>query len=183
MTVFDNDPQLGLAIVAINETISEGELAQFQISSSITTPIPRTIEISLSQTGDFMDDTSELSTVTLQPYNSIAVLQIATDDDINDEFDGQIIASLNQESENIINTSYQSAVVFVLDNDEPEISIISTLNQDSIYEGESLNLELIADIAPINDLVVQVNIATIGDFLNERVTYIEKNLGYRWLYH
>ena len=176
IVVFDNDPQLGIAIVTIEESITEGQPAQFQISSSYSTSIPRSIDVAISQYGDFIANSIESTSVTIQPFSTIAKLVVETENDNVDEIDGQIMAELNPNNTDPINPNYQSATVSIQDDDEPILSINSVSNQQSLVEGSTLEFELVADRAPVQDLVIQMNVAETGDFLSDGTDNFEKIL-------
>ena len=172
--VFDNDPQPGLAITAINKTIVEGQLAQFQISSSVLLPTPRSVELSIVKSGDFFTNSIDVTSINIQPYNSNALYVVATDDDNIDELNGEIKVSLVQENNNFNNSRYQSATITIQDNDEPIISISSTLGQSDVEEGTLLSFELTADKEPVQDLLITVNVNATGDYLSQAISSIDK---------
>ena len=126
------------------------------------------------KSGEFFTNSIDVTSINIQPYNSNALYVVATDDDNIDELNGEIKVSLVQENNNFNNSRYQSATITIQDNDEPIISISSTLGQSDVEEGTLLSFELTADKEPVQDLLITVNVNATGDYLSQAINSIDK---------
>ena len=168
-------PSPEISIEVANSTITEGSPAVFTVKSS-TAPIkptsttPRTYEnntirvrIQISQSGTFLTaNQDEFVFVDVTPTNweTGATLMINTQSDDTTETNGQITASIARSltsSHKYVFTSPKiSASIFVLDDDNPMISITSsTFN---VVEGETAEITLMATHYVTTDIQIALNV-------------------------
>ena len=142
-----------VAVMAIVDTIQEGELAQFQISSSL--PISTPISIHVEQSGEFLSSTPP--TQYLLNGEKEGILELATSDDQIAEPDGTITLSITYGRGYIITEGNASASVSISDHvdrvarQQQIISNIShLLPQINQAESELLNESLTNRIQSFN---------------------------------
>ena len=106
--------------VAAGSDVSEGVDAAFTVSASPAPASPVTVNVEISQSGDFAATGSRTVTV---GTSGTATLAVPTVDDTVDEPDGSITATVNTGAGYTVSASAGSATVGVTDDDVPEISV------------------------------------------------------------
>ncbi|WP_420439661.1 Calx-beta domain-containing protein [Candidatus Poriferisodalis sp.] len=137
--------------------VTEGGDAVFTITAA---PAPHTalsVDVTLTQTGDFVSTGTQ--TVTIGTTGSYT-LTVATTDDSADEADGSVTAAIGTGTGYTVSTSSGAATVAVADNDIPEITI--TAGTD-VTEGGDAVFTIAADPLPHTALDVAVEITQTGD--------------------
>ncbi len=137
--------------------ITEGGTAQFTITASPAPASPITVNVGVSEDGDF--GASGPATVTVS--GSTTIYTIATSDDGVDEADGSVTATLEDGQGYTVSSSAGSATVTVADDDVPEISITGG---NGVTEGSAASFTLTADPVPAAGLDVSVTVSASGDY-------------------
>ena len=169
----DNDIPT-LTIVGGN-AITEGETATFTLTMTPPPLAPVSVDVLLAQTEYFItvdadDDNPYAKEVDIDTSTGMGTLEVATNDDTQDEHNGFILASLHEDSNTPPRfklSSPFSASVTVNDNDPdlPRVSIALKSGQTTpITEGRSFVVELTADPAPQADspLTITLDIEETG---------------------
>ena len=144
--------------IAAGSAVTEGADASFTITA---TPAPisvLTVDVTVSQSGDFA--TTGSRTVTIQTSGS-ATLAVPTTNDTTDEPDGSVTATLASGSGYTVSTSANAATVAVSDDDVPELSIAP---DGDVTEGSAASFTITADPTPHSSLSVSVSVSATGDF-------------------
>ena len=132
VNVADDDVP-GLTITAVGDTITEGEDAQFRVTSSLALAQPLAVSVQVEDSGTFLTATAPTTvTVPAGGADVSVVLALPTDDDTTDEPDGTVTVTLQADAAYTISGT-AAAVVNVTDDDVPEISIVAV--GDTITEG------------------------------------------------
>ena len=84
VAVLDDDTPRGISIIALNETIAEGDIARFQIAAQNAEPVDREIVIQVSDEGGYIDGSSP-TTVTLHAASISDFLEFSTQHDNIDQ--------------------------------------------------------------------------------------------------
>ena len=161
----DNDQPDETSILAVRDTIIEGETALFEISIPIVQSIEQMLTISVSQNGEFLKSSEESRTVVMEPYQTSVLFEVPTIDDLVDESNGQIQVSLSNSSEISDSRIFESAVVAIVDNDKPTVSITPVAT--SVVEGSIAEFRVFSPIAPIETTVIYVMVSQLGEVINE----------------
>ena len=90
--VLDNDAPSGISIQSVDNIIEEGETAVFQVISATQLLENLDVSVSITQVGDFIDNTPISQVVTLQPNSRIEEVSVEVPDDTEWEIDGEITA-------------------------------------------------------------------------------------------
>ncbi len=160
-TITDNDePQLQQepeVSITGGSGITEGGTASFTITASSVPTSPITVNVGVSESGDF--GASGSSTITLS--GASASYSITTTDDAADEADGSVTATLQGGDGYTVSPSQGSATVSVSDNDVPEVSITGG---SGITEGGTASFTITASPVPSSPITVNVGVSESGDF-------------------
>ena len=162
--VIDNDQPQAVSILAIYDSVIEGQPALFELSVPSVAPDSRTFEFNVEQVGEFLTPNTETHVVVLEAFQAVMNFALPTLDDNIFEVDGQITLTLSTANEENTN-HYTSAEVAIIDNDSPTISI--TAIENSVVEGSPAQFRIDANTAPIQFMELFVNISQFGDFINE----------------
>ena len=167
--VLDNDLPAGISIISLEGSVAEGTPARFRVLTEVATSEDRTIEIVLSQIGDYIDDSNLARTITLPAEQTQIELSIATDADEVFELDGGITATIVENAEyTIADSPANSATVVILDDDIPAgISIQATTA--SVTEDFSARFQLVSKVIHQFDLDIVVDITQTGDYMADSV--------------
>ncbi|MYD98812.1 MAG: hypothetical protein F4X98_15695, partial [Gammaproteobacteria bacterium] len=137
--------------------ITEGGTATFTITASPSPTSPITVNVGVSQSGDF--GASGAATVVVS--GATASYTISTTDDSADEADGSVTATLQSGQGYTVSSSQGAATVNVADNDVPEVSIAPG---GGITEGGTATFTITASPAPAGPITVNVGVSQSGDF-------------------
>ena len=169
ITVLDDDVPL-ISIIAEVDSIGEGEIARFAVSSEVEVVEAVSVDIVVNQTGDVIAGGSGIETVHFEVGSDSKVIQVRTSEDEIDEIEGQITATIIDPSDKKYEVAFtKSASVAVTDNDDPIISI-AVDGPTTIIEGEDVKFNLTAkDRAVESDLKIHINITQSSTFTTWRL--------------
>ncbi len=136
--------------------ITEGGTASFTINANPAPASPITVNIGVSQTGDF--GASGASTVSVS--GATATYTIATSDDNVDEADGSVTATVQSGTGYTVGTT-STATVTVADDDVPEITISAG---SGVTEGGTATFTISASPAPASPITVNIGVSESGSF-------------------
>ena len=150
--------------------VTEGGDATFTITADPAPSAPLTVEVTVSQSGDFGVTTGPQS-VTV-PTSGSVTLTVATTGDSADEADGSVTATVDDGSGYTVSATAGTATVAVADDDPapppppatPEVSITAGTDTAGITEGGDAVFTVTADPAPTAALTVDVTVSQSGDF-------------------
>ena len=103
--------------IASDGDVTEGTAASFTISASPTPAADLSVNVSVSQSGDY-GVTTGAQTITI-PTTGSYTLTVATTDDSTDEADGSVTTTVSSGTGYTVSTSASAATAAVSDNDEP----------------------------------------------------------------
>ena len=162
----DDDSQQTTPEISISagSDVTEGSDASFTLTASPTPTDALTVNVTVSQSGDFGATTGDQA-VTI-PTTGTYTLTVATTGDSDDEADGSVTATLDTGEGYTVSSSSGAATVAVADDDDPapptpEISIAAG---SDITEGSDASFTLTASPTPTADLTVNVTVTQSGDF-------------------
>ena len=136
--------------------ITEGGTATFTISASPAPASPITVNVGVSQTGDF----GATGAATVSVSGATTTYTIATSDDQVDEADGSVTATVQSGNGYTVGTA-STATVAVADDDVPEITISGG---SGITEGGSATFTISASPAPTNAITVNIGVSQSGSW-------------------
>ena len=169
--VLDNDDTPTLSIASVATTVVESNPAQFRISSPTASILPITVRIRIAQTGSFLSGAAGDITTILPANNAEVIFDIATEDDVVDELDGVITATLladdNTTATYTLNfdTTNQSAEVSVTDDDALPVYSIAPVSA-SIVESNPAQFRLTSPTASSSPVTVRINVSQTGNVLS-----------------
>ena len=166
VTITDDD-DVTISIAAVRSTITEGGDAQFEITASGQSQQPLTINLDISETGNFIKGIAPIS-ITLPARHLTAIVNVPTSDDQFDEVNGAISATLAAGELYTVSAVDQDTVT-VTDNDAAPEVIINRVSEASIEEGETAEFELSLTNSSILQPVL-INIAETGNYLADGET-------------
>ena len=161
-------------------TITEGGMAEFAVKASSApvagSPVIVNVNVtgaeSFISTGQGGNQTVEIN-ATNHASGEGGTLMVSTDQDTVGEFDASIVATIASGTTYNIDTTHQTAVVYVLDDDVPVISIMSPV--EPVDEGETVNFTLTASKFVTTDLRVKLMVEgpdlILGDSVANTVTF------------
>ncbi len=160
-----------------NGTYTEGEPALFTVVTSGRPAHDVTVELTISQMGDFLaSGESGKRRITVPGGRGQKSFSVATRDDNRNEADGVIFATINPRKGYFPGPYYGGAMVMVEDNDVPVVDIAAG---PAIVEGDTATFKLTADPKPARrfqvSLTVQDGEFSPGDQLGKRLAWIETN--------
>ena len=175
----DNDMPSGISITSVRSTVIEGEDVKFQITTSPISTEDQEIDITISETGDFVDGAFPES-IQIDALNKFAILTIPTDDDQTDEANAIVTASIDPNSNYVVAPSpNNSATVNVSDNDGdlPVISL-TKISPGAIVEGSPAVFRISSSEIVSSNTTINYEITEVGDFLlPNQVTPLTLNSG------
>ena len=165
VNIQDDDPTPQLSVSPIVAQITEGRIARFLISGPGLAAIHPQINYDLSQTGNFLENTTG-GTVQFETGRSDSIVNVPTIDDEIYEANGQVTLTLQDNSEYTIKNSGRTATITVTSDDlEPILSIKALSN--TIIEGENAEFMINATTAPSSNMPVNVVVSQgLSDFIS-----------------
>ena len=120
--------------IAAGSGITEGGSATFTITASPVPHSPITVNVGVSESGDF--GASGAATVTVS--GATATYTVTTANDSEDESDGSVTATLKSGSDYTVSSSQGAATVSVSDDDDPPPppDVTVSVHDDSGLEGD-----------------------------------------------
>ena len=163
--VIDNDPTPVVSISSVKSTITEGENAEFSLSMTSKSMDDVTVDVDVSQSGDFLAATPNPLTSLVVDAEAVSGTYIfATVDDTRDELDGSVTIKLKAGAGYILHETDIQETISVQDNDIiPVVSIASV--KSPITEGEDAEYTLNLSGAASINLNIAVQITQSADFL------------------
>ena len=152
-------PEPDVPVVSIEADLSaveEGADATFTLSRTGSTAQDLTVNVSVNETGDMIEETPP-STVTIPQDESTATLTVATDNDSLDEFDSTITAAIVPASAYEVGSSGSATITG--NDDDPEVTV--SLSSSSAAVGEEAGTaELTVHLSTASGKAVTVEYAT-----------------------
>ena len=169
ITVLDDDVP-SVAIFAENDSIVEGRIARFGVTTEVGVFEALSVSVVVNQTGDVITGGSGIETVHFEVGRSSRVIEVQTTDDQIDEIEGRITATIIDPNDGKYQTSGDgSDSVVVTDNDDPMISITSVVDR-AITEGDVVQFTLTAEDREIDtELRINTSITQTSDFMTWRI--------------
>ena len=148
--------------------VEEGHDAIFVLQADRLPRPAANVKVRITQNGSFVSDISERTV----PISSIypILLEIATIGDANDESNGIVTATLEDDASYTIGT-LNSASIGILDNDYtglPTASIVAVSSE--IDEGQNAKFDVTLTPAPSVDFTFNASVSVLGNFFNADVT-------------
>ena len=162
VNILDDDTPLGISILPITERVVEGEMAEFQISTSSPYVDDTDVNILVTGTGDFFVNPDGIQTVSIPALEEFVVVKIPTVDNSIYQLDGEVRAEIKSGEKYTVSITNNQASIVVQDNDLP---IVSIAGSTSIEEGEDLPISIEASTEPLRDLSIALAVSQTGDFL------------------
>ena len=174
-TIIDDDGLPTISIAAMPSSVPEGTAATFTLTADPAPATELTIMVSVTDSGDFIAGPAP-TMVTIAADATTATLTVGTIDDTNDEFNGVITATVEEDPDTdadyIVAASPDNrATVAVGDDDDdavdplvdPVITIAAVTS--SVPEGTAATFTLTATPAPATELTVMVSVTDSGNFI------------------
>ena len=164
VAVSDNDPTpQGTPVVRIaaGAGVTEGANAVFTLTASPTPTASITVNIAVTQSGDFATSGQAGARPVTIGTGGTATLTVATDDDGTDETNGSITATLQAGTGYTAHGTQNAATVGVDDNDVP---VVRVTGGTGVTEGGTAVFTVTASPAPATAITVSVAITQSGNF-------------------
>ena len=162
----DDDPPPVVPEISVTADgdVTEGSDASFTVSASPAPSAPLTVDVTVSQSGDWGASTGS-RTVTV-PTSGSATVTVSTSDDDADEADGSVSVTVSSGSGYTVSGTAGSASVVVADDDDPPpvVPEVSVTAGSGVTEGADAQFTVTSDPAPAQPLTVNVTVAQSGDF-------------------
>ncbi|MDE0157431.1 MAG: autotransporter outer membrane beta-barrel domain-containing protein [Gammaproteobacteria bacterium] len=144
---------------------TEGESALFSVLASGRPAHDVTVELTISQEGDFLaGGEAGKRRITIPGGREQKNFYVATRDDSSNEADGVITATINPGQGYFASSDHGSAVARIQDNDIPVLGIAAGAD---ITEGGTATFNLTADPRPASPLQVSLTVQQDGQFSPE----------------
>ena len=137
----DDPPPVVVSEVSVTggSGVTEGGDAVFTVSATPAPASPLTVNVTVSQTGDFGVSTGSRS-VTVPTSGSVTVTVSTVDDDA-DEVDGSVGVSVDAGDGYTVSSSQGAATVDVSDDDDPVLDLPGvSVSDTSLVEGGAMHL-------------------------------------------
>ena len=165
----DDPPATPVVSITAGTDVDEGGNAVFTVSASPAPTANLTVSLTVADDGvsDFLASGDEgKKTVTIAANQSSADLTVSTQDDIVDEADGSVTATVQAASGYTPSDTNGSASVAVSDDDDPPATPKLSLSAGSaVNEGGNATFTVTADPAPQSDLTIAWTVAQSGEYL------------------
>ncbi len=162
-TVLDDDIATPEVTIAQLGTITEGDPAKFRIFADPKPTADLTVNVTVSQNGDFVAATGP-QTVTIAKNSVSADLSVDTINDQVQEANGLVTVTVNAGDGYTVSTDHPLESVTVVDNDNPTDPIVSVTAGSDVVEGGDASFTIASNPAPTADLAVSVTVSQSGDF-------------------
>ncbi|MCY3539855.1 MAG: hypothetical protein OXH10_08405 [bacterium] len=145
--------------------ITEGGTASFTVTAVPAPTAPLTVPVWVSQQGAYAaDGVRGVRNVTI-PTSGSVTFTVATVDDMSDEPDGAVVATLERARLGYMLGVVSRASVAVADNDDPSTSPEITVTAGGqVEEGANAVFTVTADPAPAAPVTVSVSVSQVGDY-------------------
>ena len=160
----DDDPPLPeVTIAADAASKTEGAAASFTLTADPKPAASLPVSVTVATVGSY-GVTAGKRTVTI-PSSGSTTLTLSTTGDAVDEPDGSVTVTVNAGSGYTVSSSRSSGTVSILDDDlppQPEVTIAA--DAASKTEGAAASFTLTADPKPAASLPVSVTVAAVGSY-------------------
>ena len=156
--IADNDLPV-VSVTADAETVEEGETVAFTLTRIGDLTVPLTVPVDVTERGTFLADGAPTE-ATFAVDAATTTLLVATDDDVRDEADGAVSATITNGTTHRADES-NSATVLVTDNDERGVTVTPTAI--AVDEGDSSSYTVVLDTEPTADVTVTIQIPDNAD--------------------
>ena len=172
ITVLDDDVPL-VSIIAEADSISEGGIARFGVTTEVEVVEAVTVSVVVNQTGDVISGGSGIETVHFAVGSDSKVIDVQTSEDEIDEIEGRIMATIIEPNDGkYLIGEKKTASVVVTDNDDPILSIAPVV-VEPITEGEVVQFTITArDREVESELRINTNINQSSNFMTWRIPRI-----------
>ena len=153
---YDPPPATPEITISGGSAVTEGGTASFTISASPAPASPISVNVGVSQSGDW--GATGPTTVTVS--GATTTYTITTSDDQVDEADGSVTATVKSGDGYTVGSA-SSATVAVADDVVPEITISGG---SGVTEGGTASFTISASPAPASPIAVNVGVSQDGDF-------------------
>ena len=167
VTVIDDDALPIFSITPVNSSVVESNLAQFRLTSPTASTSPVTVRFNVSQTGNFLVESTGDATTTIDALATEGIIDIATENDLIDEPDGTISVSLLDDDKTTAtyriatNSAEHTAEVLVTDDDAiPTFAIASVT--DFVEESNRAQFRLTSETTSSLPITVRINVTQSG---------------------
>ena len=167
--IYDND--IIASIESSRGAITEGGMASFIVSLDVAPTVPVEVNLRVSESGNFLDS-EETTSVVIRAGQTMATLDISTDDDMDDEPEGSITVEIidpteiiEPTSQNIYKVGSTSASASVLIRDNDITVSIQSLDTEAIIEGDLASFTVSLAVPPTAPVEVNLSISESGNFL------------------
>ncbi len=159
----DDDPPVAQPEVSVTAgaAIGEGGDATFTVTATPAPSADLDVTVEVSQSGDYASTGSYTVTV---PTSGSQTLTVTTTDDLSDEPDGSVTATVGTGTGYTVSSSAGSATVVVSDDDVPSVPEVSIAAGSAITEGGDATFTVTASPKPSADLDVTVEVSQSGDY-------------------
>ena len=164
VNVMDDDSMPLISITSVVNAISEGEPAQFKITTPHMVNTECRINLHISQTGSFIENYTERSEVMISSATRSTQLTIQTIDDNDFEENGKIMVMVDYGANYHVNEANKYAEVLVRDN-EIQVSVVALT--PTVTAGDIARFEFKATHA--RPTMQMIN----ADFSSNSMDYIE----------
>ncbi|WP_420436398.1 hypothetical protein [Candidatus Poriferisocius sp.] len=159
VAVSDDDDPLPVVSIVGGSAVTEGGNATYTLTASPAPAAPLTVNVTVSQSGDFYVGTGPA--IVQIATSGTHILRLGTSDDSIDEADGSVTVSLSAGTGYTVSSTQGAASVAVSDDDVPEVSIAAG---SGVSEGTAASFTLTASPKPAAGLDVTVAVSQSGDF-------------------
>ena len=166
VVVEDND-RLRIGVSSSVDSIVEGEAIQFDIwSETIIPTTDLTVNVAINRVGSDFNYPSLPESIVIPAGRKSYQLVIPTIGDNSFDVDGQLSLEILESVDYLVATAHV-AIVNILDDDQ---SIFILAQQQSIYEGESVQFLIGPDVQPYTkNRIININVDLNGDFISGSV--------------
>ena len=167
--VLDNDSLPIVSISASESLITEGQTAEFELTSTAITVSDLFISVKLSGSSNFFAEELNNRIVTLPRGEETVEFEITTVDDDNYELNGFIRAEVvTGGGYRVIDGLDNVKIISISDNDSTSVTkliSVSAINQFGVPEGAPANFRLTSSSELQSTVMVSIMISQQGDFV------------------
>ena len=167
-TITDDDGLPIISIAAMPSSVTEGTAATFILTADPAPATELTVMVSVTDSGDFIAGPAP-TMVTIAADATTATLTVDTTDDENDELNGVITATVEEDTDTdadymVAASPANTATVAVEDDDDDAVAplvdpvITIAAGTSPVDEGTAATFRLTATPAPTADLTVTVSV-------------------------
>ena len=160
-TVYVNDNDVPVVTITGGSGITEGGTASFSISADPAPASPITVNIGVSENGDW----GATGAATISVSGASTTYTIATSDDQVDEADGSVTATVEAGSGYTLGSPSAASVNVADDDDPPPATPVITISGGSgITEGGTASFTITANPVPASPITINVDVSESGNW-------------------